>query len=233
MATLRALMPRRSMMRSFRQRIGVSGLLRWIASTHPQRSSGEPCLVIGPRRTLESDARWRGVSPAQEHSCPGPVNLVTSPISATRTAAMDLDDVPVRTRQHPHGQLGRPVRHQPHPDRRSRRQPVLLHLRLTRVRFRPGNRDRLVAGQDLGHRLPRDLQPGQHVLPLSETPGQLVERVAQFGDLLPPIELLQPRHHRRLQDRVPGHDDPPPDHERQRRTASPAHCRRAAPKSNR
>ncbi|MEU9413306.1 hypothetical protein AB0E08_47515, partial [Streptomyces sp. NPDC048281] len=31
------------------------------------------------------------------------------------------------------------------------------------------------------------------------------------------------------QDHVLGHDDPPSDHQRQRRTASPAHYRRAAP----
>ncbi|MFJ9713893.1 DUF6207 family protein [Streptomyces sp. NPDC101234] len=49
---------------------------------------------------------------------------------------------------------------------------------------------------------------------------------------LPPVELLQPRHHRCLQDHVLGHEDPPSDHERQRRTASPAHCRGAVPMPN-
>src|SRR4029453_12280369 len=46
-----------------------------------------PCLVIGPRRTVVSDSRWRGVSPAQEHSCGAPAKRWTSPISATNTAA--------------------------------------------------------------------------------------------------------------------------------------------------
>ena len=46
---------------------------------------------------------------------------------------------------------------------------------------------------------------------------------------LPPVELLQPRHHRRLQDHASGHDDPPSTPARQRRTASPAHSGRAAP----
>nr|WP_260328881.1 transposase [Streptomyces sp. Ag109_O5-1] len=39
----------------------------------------------------------------------------------------------------------------------------------------------------------------------------------------PGFELFQPRHDRRLQDHVLGHDDPPSDHERQRRTTSPVH----------
>ena len=43
---------------------------RWIASISAQRSSREPCLVTCPRVTLMSDSRWRGVSPAHEHSWP-------------------------------------------------------------------------------------------------------------------------------------------------------------------
>ena len=33
-----------------------------------QRSIRDPCLVTCPRATLRSDSRWRGVSPAHEHS---------------------------------------------------------------------------------------------------------------------------------------------------------------------
>lgn len=53
-----------------------------------------------------------------------------------------------------------------------------------RLRPGPGNRDRIVAEQDLGHRLSGDLQPGQHFFPLGKTPGQLLQSVAQFSDLL-------------------------------------------------
>ena len=60
---------------------------RWIASITAQRSSRDPCLVTCPRATLMSDSRCRGVSPAHEHSCPGFLNRVTSPISAVMTAA--------------------------------------------------------------------------------------------------------------------------------------------------
>ncbi len=52
-----------------------------------QRTSFEPCFVIGPPCTLVSDSRCRGVSPAQQHNFSGRENRVTSPISATRTAA--------------------------------------------------------------------------------------------------------------------------------------------------
>jgi hypothetical protein len=57
------------------------------ASTIAHRRIGEPCLVICPRATLRPDSRCRGVSPAQLHSCPGPGNRLTSPISAMATAA--------------------------------------------------------------------------------------------------------------------------------------------------
>ena len=58
-----------------------------VASTAAQRTSRGLCLVIGPRRTVVSDSRWRGVSPAQEHSCGAPAKRCTFPISATNTAA--------------------------------------------------------------------------------------------------------------------------------------------------
>jgi len=50
-----------------------------------------PTLTINWRRTCgsqprPSDSRCRGVSPAHEHSCPGFLKRVTSPISATITA---------------------------------------------------------------------------------------------------------------------------------------------------
>ena len=65
----------------------VAGGVRWMASVSAQRSIRDPCLVTCPRVTLRSDSRWRGVSPAHEHSCPALRNRVTSPISATITAA--------------------------------------------------------------------------------------------------------------------------------------------------
>jgi hypothetical protein len=46
----------------------------WIASISAHRTSGDPCLVIGPRLTLASDSRCRGVSPAHEHSRAGVAN---------------------------------------------------------------------------------------------------------------------------------------------------------------
>jgi hypothetical protein len=55
---------------------------RWTASTAAHRTSGLPCLVIRPRCTVVSDSRWRGVSPAQEHSCSARAKRCTSPISA-------------------------------------------------------------------------------------------------------------------------------------------------------
>ena len=61
--------------------------MRWMASVRAQRSIADPCLVTCPRATLRSDSRWRGVSPAHEHSCPALRNRVMSPISATITAA--------------------------------------------------------------------------------------------------------------------------------------------------
>ena len=47
-----------------------------------------PCLEIRPRRVLTSDSRCRGVRPAVEHRCSGVGNRLTSPISATRIAAI-------------------------------------------------------------------------------------------------------------------------------------------------
>jgi len=65
---------------------------RWTASTAAHRTSRLPCLVIRPRWALVSDSRWRGVTPAHEHSCCGQAKRVTSPISATNTAARDRAD---------------------------------------------------------------------------------------------------------------------------------------------
>ncbi len=60
---------------------------RATASMAAQRTSLEPCLVMRPRATLVSDSRCWGVSPAHEHSASAERNRVTSPISATNTAA--------------------------------------------------------------------------------------------------------------------------------------------------
>ena len=57
------------------------------ASTAAQRASFEPCLVTRPRRTLASDSRCLGVSPAHEHSACGVGKRETSPTSAAKTAA--------------------------------------------------------------------------------------------------------------------------------------------------
>jgi hypothetical protein len=81
------LVPRRSAMRWNQAACLLAPGSRWVASTAAQRTSLGPCLVIGPRRTLVSDSRWRGVSPAQEHNGGAPANRCTSPISATNTAA--------------------------------------------------------------------------------------------------------------------------------------------------
>ena len=68
--------------------IGLPAGVRWIASVSAQRSIRGPCLVTcPPRASLVSDSRWRGVSPAHEHSCPALRDLMMSPISATMTAA--------------------------------------------------------------------------------------------------------------------------------------------------
>jgi hypothetical protein len=53
-----------------------------------QRTSLEPCLVIDPRTVLVSDWRCRGASPAHEHRASAERNRPTSPISATKMAAM-------------------------------------------------------------------------------------------------------------------------------------------------
>src|SRR5450759_657425 len=52
-----------------------------------QRTRREPCLVIRPRRTCVSDSWCFGVRPAQQVSFEADANRLTSPISATSTAA--------------------------------------------------------------------------------------------------------------------------------------------------
>jgi hypothetical protein len=126
-----------------------------------------------------------------------------------------LHDVRVGTRQRVHPQLRRPGRHQTHPDRRADLELVRLHRWFLR---RPGLAlrlhllircgDRPVPGQDLGHRLPSDLQPGHHAFLLGQLSGQLLDLTTQFQDplsrtSLPPLQLLQPRHHRRPQETKP------------------------------
>lgn len=59
------------------------GRTRCTASTAAHRTRLEPCLAW----TLVSDSRCSWVSPAHEHSCAGPGNRYTSPISATKTDA--------------------------------------------------------------------------------------------------------------------------------------------------
>lgn len=52
-----------------------------------QRTIVQPYLAIGPPRTVVSDARCRGVSPAQELKCRGLGKQCTSPISVVKIAA--------------------------------------------------------------------------------------------------------------------------------------------------
>ena len=87
-ATVAMFRPRRSARRA---RVDTSqpaeaGIF-WAASTAAHRTRPEPCLVIGPRRTVVSDSRCRGVNPAQDTSRVGSAKRCTSPISATNTAA--------------------------------------------------------------------------------------------------------------------------------------------------
>lgn len=128
-----------------------------------------------------SPARHTGDTPASDAPCPGE---------------------PRQSRYEPGSTSPRrPLRHQPHPDRRARRRPVLLNSRPAGVRLSPVYGDRVLTGQDLGHRLPRDLQPGRYLLPLSPTPAQLLGPVREFGDL--PAR-------RPLADRVPPATTPSP-----------------------
>jgi hypothetical protein len=68
--------------------VGGTAVIAGIASINAQRTRAGPCLVMGPRRTLVSLSRWRGVNPAHEHSAGADRNRAMSPISATRIAAM-------------------------------------------------------------------------------------------------------------------------------------------------
>lgn len=63
---------------------------RCTASTAAQCTNRLPCLVIRPRWQVVSDSRCLGVSPAQLANCSGRAKRVTSPISATNTAARSL-----------------------------------------------------------------------------------------------------------------------------------------------
>src|SRR5258705_3792495 len=56
------------------------------------RSQAEPCLEMFPCRTLRSEPRTVGVSPAQLASLRALPNRVMSPISATMTSAVNSPD---------------------------------------------------------------------------------------------------------------------------------------------
>src|SRR5215207_6545771 len=62
----------------------------WAASCRIPRTQGEPCLVIWPWRTLRSELRTWGVSPAQAHSLRAVGKRAMSPISATKVIAVSL-----------------------------------------------------------------------------------------------------------------------------------------------
>ena len=69
------------------RRPGCGGPRRVTHSTAAQRTSREPCLVIRPRRTWVPDSWCLGVSPAQHANWAASPKRVTSPTSATNTAA--------------------------------------------------------------------------------------------------------------------------------------------------
>src|SRR5215218_3931823 len=62
----------------------------WAASCRIPRTQGEPCLVMWPWRTLRSELRTWGVSPAQAHSLRAVGKRAMSPISATKVMAVSL-----------------------------------------------------------------------------------------------------------------------------------------------
>ena len=86
-ATIPTLRPLAAMIRERSADSLVPARVCWQASIAAQRTNFEPCFVIGPRCTVVSDSRWRGVSPAQQHNFSGRENRLMSPISATNTAA--------------------------------------------------------------------------------------------------------------------------------------------------
>ena len=61
----------------------------WAAWLSTHRSQAEPCLEMCPCRTLRSEPRTVGVSPAQLASLRALGNRVMSPISASRTSAVN------------------------------------------------------------------------------------------------------------------------------------------------
>ena len=78
--------------------------------------------------------------------------------------------------------------------------PRFLFSSDPRARFRLARLAR--PGEDLRHRLPRDLQPGQQALLPGQPLGQLRDLLAEAADpfpdrRLPLIKLLDPRTHRR------------------------------------
>ena len=62
------------------------------ASIAAHLTSGGPCLVIDPRRTLVSDSRCRGLNPAHEQTCLAERNRETSPSSAVKSGPEDGAD---------------------------------------------------------------------------------------------------------------------------------------------
>gem|GEM_PF-2600642 len=58
-----------------------------VSRPRARRSAREPCLLTRPRAAFRPGSRCRGVSPAQEHRYAANLNRVTSPASATMTAA--------------------------------------------------------------------------------------------------------------------------------------------------
>lgn len=87
----------------------------------------------------------------------------------------------------------------------------------------------VVHGQDLAHRLPRDLQPGHHPLLLSQKGRQLWDLALEFND--PPCAAAARRSSSSSHDTIaasppePGHDDPANDPQQQQ-PATPTSLRK-------
>src|SRR5262249_7338365 len=82
-------LPRRLAMAAWVAANSGDRLAVWAAGLSTQRSQAEPCLEMCPCRTVRSEPRTVGVSPAQLASLRALPNRVMSPISASITSAVN------------------------------------------------------------------------------------------------------------------------------------------------
>ena len=88
-AVVAILLPRRLAIRSNIVRSGPPPVgIFWAASVSAQRSVGEPCREMWPRRALPLELRMVGARPAQARRCRAVGKRVTSPISAITSIAV-------------------------------------------------------------------------------------------------------------------------------------------------